>query len=204
MDYWYYSQCCYTPTPNPHPPTPPEPTGPSGDCVGVSGAHVNENGELEIRLDDGSIVNAGAVVGPSGSTGEVGWTGASGIGFQAAQIDANGDLQLTTTNGEVWSCGSVVGPFLNPITSGHVMAYQVPDGVNIFTNTPGDFTMELTLPVNGKYIGEVFTISHDVVVNDLAVKATNTSMTQDLIVTKEAGGAAFIWNGHFWQLITTL
>lgn len=49
--------------------------GPQG--VSVTGATVNESGDLVITLSSGSPINAGSVIGPQGIQGEVGPTGAS-------------------------------------------------------------------------------------------------------------------------------
>lgn len=200
MDYWYYECCC---------PTAPEelgPSGPSGDCCsGISGAHVNADGELEIVLTNDEVINCGNVVGPSGPSGPIGWTGASGIGFTASSINDSGNLILTTTDGQEWNAGSVL-PTPKVITSQHNGVFTVPNGYNTFVNSDGDIAMTLTLPTTGNYIGEIFTISHlstqSGITPILTVTTTNTSMTSQLQITNAMGGAAFVWNGHFWQLIT--
>lgn len=61
----------------------PGPAGPAGaqgeQGVGVTEAHVgNPNGELYITLSDGTVINAGEVVGPQGEQGEKGEKGETG------------------------------------------------------------------------------------------------------------------------------
>jgi hypothetical protein len=58
----------------------PGPEGPQGDPgVGVAGAEVTDNpGDLLLLLTDGTIINAGNVVGPQGNIGPPGPPGPSG------------------------------------------------------------------------------------------------------------------------------
>lgn len=61
-------------------PGPPGPAGEQGEQgVGVESAWVgNPTGELYIRLTDGTVIEAGDVVGPKGDQGEQGETGTQG------------------------------------------------------------------------------------------------------------------------------
>lgn len=58
----------------------PGPIGPQGaDGVSVTNAHIgNPTGELYITLSDGTVINAGDVVGPQGPQGEIGTNGDDG------------------------------------------------------------------------------------------------------------------------------
>jgi hypothetical protein len=65
-------------TPGPTGPT--GPTGPQGEAgVGVAGAEVTPNpGDLLLLLTDGTVVNAGSVLGPTGPSGLPGQPGPTG------------------------------------------------------------------------------------------------------------------------------
>jgi hypothetical protein len=64
----------------PGPTGPTGPTGPQGEAgVGVAGAEVTPNpGDLLLLLSDGTVVNAGSVLGPTGPSGQPGPTGPPG------------------------------------------------------------------------------------------------------------------------------
>lgn len=61
-------------------PGPEGPTGPPGEQgIGVASAEVTDNpGDLLLLLTDGTVINAGKVVGPQGPPGTTGNTGAAG------------------------------------------------------------------------------------------------------------------------------
>jgi hypothetical protein len=199
MDYWYYNCCCETPI------EPLEPENPSSGCTcvgitgpsgtGVSGAYIDATGNLHLIYTDSTDQDLGNVVGPSG---------ASGPGFSNAEIN-NGNLEVTTTSGDIINCGAVVPePKINTPNNA---IYQVPDGFNTFINTVDNFAIRITLPSTGNYIGEIFTVCHQVPASGGSeqssyIMTTNTSMTTDLALSNANGGAAFIWNGHFWQPLT--
>ena len=63
-------------------------TGPAG--VGVTGATVNSSGDLVLSMSDGSTVDAGHVVGPTGATGATGPAGAQGAQGPAGAAGATG------------------------------------------------------------------------------------------------------------------
>lgn len=58
----------------------PGPTGPQGEAgVGIDSAEITPNpGELLLLLTDGTVINAGQVVGPTGTQGATGPTGPPG------------------------------------------------------------------------------------------------------------------------------
>ena len=73
--------------------------GASGkDGVGVQSAAVNDEGELIITLTDGSVHNAGKVVGADGK---------DGAGISAMSIDDNGELIVTLTDGTELNAGAI-------------------------------------------------------------------------------------------------
>lgn len=62
--------------------------GPAGEIgVGVFAADVNTNGDLIITLTDATVINAGYVVGPQGSTGLQRTTGVTTSSYQATSLD---------------------------------------------------------------------------------------------------------------------
>jgi hypothetical protein len=220
MDYYCYNYCCENVTDE------VSCTGPTG--VGVSGASIDATGNLQLTLTDGTEINVGNVVGPTGvgvsgasidATGNLQLTltdgteqntgnvvGPTGPGFTNAQISDSGNLEVTTTTGEVIDCGSIV-PQPKVTTAGNVASYQIPQGFNTFLNTVDDFAIRITLPTSGNYIGEIFTVSNKLNAagdseQTAYIKTTNTTLAADFLLTNAVGGAAFIWNGHFWQLIT--
>jgi hypothetical protein len=162
-----------------------------------------------MSFSDGNTINVGHVQGPSGSAGvsgaqgEVGPSGASGLGFSGAKINADGQLELTTTQGEVWNCGSVVGP-AQLVATANVSNYQIPNGFNTFLNTDSSFSLSITLPEKGNFIGEVFTVSHQHTnpAQHLNILNANTTMTSELTIFPADGGAAFVWTGLNWNKIT--
>ncbi len=93
--------------------------GPQG--IGVTSAVIDVAGHLKVTLDNGTVIDAGNVVGPQGAAGAQGPQGEQGIqGVQGlagrsiaaggAIIDSNGNLLITLTDGTTLSAGVVVGP----------------------------------------------------------------------------------------------
>ena len=76
----------------PSAPGPEGPTGPQGEAgVGIVDAEVTDNpGDLLILLTDGTVINAGNVVGPPGPTGDTGATGATGATGDTGATGATG------------------------------------------------------------------------------------------------------------------
>jgi hypothetical protein len=174
-------------------------TGESGATgVGIENVIINNSTEmLELYMTDGTVIQTGPVVGPAGATGP---------GYTNAEINSSGNLELTTTTGEVIDCGSVT-PEPKIVTSNNNAIYQIPQGYNTFVNSENDYAIRITLPTSGNYIGEIFTVSNKLMTagdseQSAYVMTTNTSMDSDFPLTNAVGGAAFLWNGHFWQLIT--
>ena len=70
------------------------------DGVSISGATVNESGQLVITYSDGKSVNLDKVVGMNG---------ADGIGISKSEINTAGELVITYTNGQQTNLGCVIG-----------------------------------------------------------------------------------------------
>jgi hypothetical protein len=202
MDYCYSYCCCCV----------PEEPSTGCTCTSVSGANIDASGDLYMSFSDGTIINVGHVQGPSGSagpsgpsgpSGASGTSGASGLGFTGATINSSGQLELTTTQGDVWNCGSVVGP-AQLVSTTNEAKFQIPNGFNTFLNKDGEFAIEITLPVQGNFIGEVFTVSHQHSnsLQHLDIHITNTTMAEKLTIFPPDGGAAFVWTGLKWNKIT--
>ena len=98
-------------------------TGPAGsngtsgtNGVGITTAAVNGSGNLIITKTDSSTVDAGSVIGPTGSTGSAGAqgpqgsTGPAGLGIYSVVVDGDGNLQVTLTDASTINAGSTVGP----------------------------------------------------------------------------------------------
>ena len=79
------------------------------DGVGISGATINDNGELVLSLTDGSTINNGTVKGSDGKNGSNGTDGANGVGIQSSAVNENGELIITLTDGTTINNGVVQG-----------------------------------------------------------------------------------------------
>ena len=100
-------------------------TGAKGeDGIGVSGAEINDNGQLVISYSDGNSVNLGKVIGAKGDKGdqgEKGETGAKGdkgdtgeagedgVGISKVEVDETGNLTVTLTSGTELALGNIKG-----------------------------------------------------------------------------------------------
>jgi len=98
-------------------------TGPAGsngtsgsNGVGITTAAVDGSGRLIIIKTDSTTVDAGSVVGPTGTQGTAGAqgpqgsTGATGLGIYSVVVDGDGNLQVTLTDATTANAGSVIGP----------------------------------------------------------------------------------------------
>lgn len=79
------------------------------DGVGISGATINDNGELVLSLSDGSTINNGTVKGADGKNGSNGTDGANGVGVQSSAVNEHGELIITLTDGTTINNGVVQG-----------------------------------------------------------------------------------------------
>jgi hypothetical protein len=88
--------------------------------ISIKSCTVLEDGTLSVELSDGTLLNAGKVIGPKGDKGDPGADakgldgdkgdpGADGVGLADAIIDRDGHLVLTLTNGRTKSLGEVIG-----------------------------------------------------------------------------------------------
>lgn len=75
---------------------------------GIIGTQIN-NGDLSVAYSDGTVVNAGQVVGAPGARGLPGMTGPAGRGITGSSINDNGHLVLGYSDGTVIDMGPVVG-----------------------------------------------------------------------------------------------
>ncbi len=69
------------------------------DGISITGATINENGQLVITYSDGKSVNLDKVVGMNGQ---------DGVGVASTEINASGDLVITYTNGQTAVLGNVL------------------------------------------------------------------------------------------------
>lgn len=106
-------------------------TGPQG--VSVTGATVNEDGDLVITLSAGDPINAGSVIGPKGEQGEVGPTGAS--------VDR---IERTSGTGAPGTTDTYTMYLTNGQTGGTFQVYNGQNG----TGT-GDFMADGSVPMTG-------------------------------------------------------
>lgn len=106
-------------------------TGPQG--VSVTGATVNEDGDLVITLSAGDPINAGSVIGPQGIQGEVGPTGAS--------VDR---IERTSGTGAPGTTDTYTVYLTDGQTGGTFQVYNGQNG----TGT-GDFMSDGSVPMTG-------------------------------------------------------
>ncbi len=80
------------------------PSGPPGDDgIHVQNATVNGMGDLIVTLTDGTIINAGYVVGPDGAQGPQGDTGAQGPQGEPVPQGPQGDCRPARSSRRYWS-----------------------------------------------------------------------------------------------------
>lgn len=105
------------------------------DGIGISGAEINENGELVITYSNNETVNLGRVVGEG--SGEAGIPGKDGVGISKTEINSEGHLVITYTDGKTVNLGNVVGA---PGADGRDGAQgpQGPAGADGKDGSPGD------------------------------------------------------------------
>ncbi len=89
-------------------------TGEAGkDGISITGAEINENGELVISFSEGNPVNLGKVVGADGKNGANGVNGTNGkdgVGIAGIDITDDGELSITLSNDNVVNLGNIKGP----------------------------------------------------------------------------------------------
>ena len=105
--------------------------GPQG--VSVTGATVNEDGDLVITLSAGDPINAGSVIGPQGEQGEVGPTGAS--------VD---HIERTSGTGAPGTTDTYTVYLTNGQTGGTFQVYNGSNGTG-----SGDFMADGSVPMTG-------------------------------------------------------
>ena len=82
------------------------PSGPPGDDgIHVQNATVNGMGDLIVTLTDGTIINAGYVVGPDGAQGPQGDTGAQGPQGDVGPTGPQGDAGPAGPQGDTGAQG---------------------------------------------------------------------------------------------------
>lgn len=93
--------------------------GLAGRSIAAGGAVIDSNGNLQITLTDGTILNAGHVLGAQGAqgpqgiagpTGATGATGPAGLSITSGAVNGSGRLILTKSDSSTIDVGSVVGP----------------------------------------------------------------------------------------------
>jgi len=115
--------------------------GPAGRSVTTSS--IDSNGNLLITLSDGTIVNAGKVVGAQGTQGIQGLQGIQGVkgdtgaSIASAEVNASGHLIITKTDGVTVDAGTVVGPQGAKGDTGTIgsQGIQGPAGVSVASGT---------------------------------------------------------------------
>ena len=105
--------------------------GPQG--VSVTGATVNESGDLVITLSAGDPINAGSVIGPQGIQGDVGPTGAS--------VDR---IERTSGTGAPGTTDTYTVYLTNGQTGGTFQVYNGSNGTG-----SGDFMADGSVPMTG-------------------------------------------------------
>lgn len=106
-------------------------TGPQG--VSVTGATVNESGDLVITLSAGEPINAGSVIGPQGVQGETGHTGAS--------VDR---IERTAGTGAPGTTDTYTVYLTDGQTGGTFQVYNGSNGTG-----SGDFMADGSVPMTG-------------------------------------------------------
>ena len=81
--------------------------GKDGDSI--SGAFINENGELVLDFTSGKQITVGNVIGTDGQNGADGTDGKDGVGVQNVVINELGELVITLTNQTELNLGNVMG-----------------------------------------------------------------------------------------------
>ena len=76
------------------------------ETVSVSGATIDNNGNLILIMSNGTMVNVGNVVGEKGDKGD---TGANGIGISEVKINENGEMIIVYTDKTEENLGIVTG-----------------------------------------------------------------------------------------------
>lgn len=158
-------------------------TGPQG--VSVTGATVNESGDLVITLSAGEPINAGSVIGPRGIQGEVGPTGAS--------VDR---IERTSGTGAPGTTDTYTVYLTNGQTGGTFQVYNGSNGTG-----SGDFMADGSVPMAGdlQMGGHVVTGMADgteptdgATVGQLAGKLDSPDGgTAGQVLTKTANGSAW-------------
>ena len=79
----------------------------------------------------------------------------------------------------------------------------VPNGYNGYRDYDGSYTANVTLPVTGKYVGEVFHVNNTATFT-LNVQTTNTNMVIPLVLggTTQNRNVIFEWDGAKWVLLS--
>lgn len=78
-----------------------------GSGIGIASAIINAIGNLVITLTDGTVLDAGRVVGTNGAAGAA---GTAGISLTSASVNSTGQLIVGLSNGTQVNAGSVIGP----------------------------------------------------------------------------------------------
>ena len=158
-------------------------TGPQG--VSVTGATVNESGDLVITLSAGDPINAGSVIGPKGEQGDVGPTGAS--------VDR---IERTSGTGAPGTTDTYTVYLTDGKTGGTFQVYNGSNGTG-----SGDFMADGSVPMTGdlQMGGHVVTGMADgteptdgATVGQLAGKLDSPDGgTAGQVLTKTANGSAW-------------
>jgi hypothetical protein len=82
-----------------------------------------------------------------------------------------------------------------------LVAGVIPSGFNEYIDFNGTWAANITLPTQGRYVGDIFVVDHEAGFNT-TIAITNTSMTVPFVATTVNNGAAFIWVGLKWALLT--
>jgi hypothetical protein len=82
----------------------------------------------------------------------------------------------------------------------NLVAGVVPTGYKSYFDADGNWAATFTLPTTAR-IGDIFTFNHTATLNT-NIAVTNTNMATPYVATTINKGAAFIWLGSKWALIT--
>ena len=139
------------------------------DGVSITGAFINEKGELVITFSEGNPVNLGSVIGAKGDKGDTGAQGPQGeagadgedgtdgkdgedgVGISGITLSDEGNLSITLTNGQTINLGNVKGQKGDKGDTG-AQGSQGEQGIginDIYFNDDGELIVELT---NGEEI----------------------------------------------------
>lgn len=131
-----------------------------------------------------------------------------GIAVPTEALDIDGNVKIsglsgsfnenvyTDSNGTLKKGGAVNLAYSSTAPGG-----QIPVGYNAYRDVDGFYHSTITLPSSGSFVGEIFTFNHLATFNT-TISTTNTNMSSSLLVTSSMGGAAFVWSGSRWMLIT--